>query len=100
MRRFITLATGMLTVLCWVVTPGWAATQQSYSGKIMMVDPKLRIIIVKGKEGEEVFHPATNSTFMIGGEMKLLSQLRKGEEVTVTYQETDRSSAPANAGSH
>ena len=100
MRRFITLSTGILAALCWLATPGFSATEHSYSGKIIMIDSKLRVFIVKGNNGEETFRPDRYSTFTIDGEPKLFAELHKGEEVTVTYKETAKTTAVAHAGSH
>jgi len=110
MRRLTTLTAGILAVMCWLVTPGFSATgstakavariEHSYSGKIIMVDPKLRILIVKGKNGEETFHPDRYSTFTINGEPKLFADLHKGEVVTVTHKEPAKTKAVAHAGNH
>lgn len=100
MRRFIPFVAGILALTCWLATPGFSATEHSYSGKIIMTDAKLRFFIVKGKNGEETFHPDRYSTFTINGEPKLFADLHKGEEVTVTYKEPARTKAVAHAGSH
>ena len=52
----------------------------------MMVDPKLKIMVVKDKDNDEMtFHVRKQTEILIGGEPKLLGELKKGEDVTITY---------------
>ena len=64
----------------------FAFSDHTFSGKIMMVDPKLKILIVKNRNNDEMtFHVEKRTEILIGGSPKLLGELQKGEDVTVTY---------------
>jgi hypothetical protein len=73
----------LLLVMCCMTYA--SASQQTFSGRIVFIDPKERILIVQGKNEEETFHPSADSHFTIGGEPKLFAELQKGENVTITY---------------
>jgi hypothetical protein len=74
----------VLSIPLWI--PFANAADQKFSGRIVFIDPKERILIVQNKNEEETFHPSASSHFTIGGEEKLFAELQKGEEVTVTYK--------------
>ncbi|MCI0618593.1 hypothetical protein L0244_36915 [bacterium] len=52
----------------------------------MMVDPKLKIMVVKDNNNDEMtFHVRKQTEILVGGAPKLLGELHKGEDVTITY---------------
>lgn len=57
-----------------------------FEGDIVAVDSQAHVFTVKGSSGEEKFYVEPGSRLYIGGEAKMLSQLAKGEHVTVTYE--------------
>ena len=76
----------MVFVMLMYTAASFALANHTFSGKIMMVDPKLKIFIVKGTGNNEMtFHVQKATEILIGGEPRLLGELRKGEDVTVTY---------------
>ena len=61
-----------------------ASNADTFSGRIVAVDPKLQMFIVRGTHGvEEAFHPDKYSQFILDGQPVLLGQLEKGDQVTV-----------------
>lgn len=89
MKKHIFFVLGLVTLIHLVAIPILFANEQSYSGKIVALDPKLRMFIVKGEDGEKTFHPTRDSKFTIDGQTKLFGELQKGEEVTVHYNTTN-----------
>ena len=64
----------------------FALSDHTFSGRVMMIDPKLNLLIVKSKNNDEMtFHVKKGTEILIGGSPKLLGKLQKGEDVTVTY---------------
>ena len=66
------------------------AKDMTFEGKIESVDNTGHSFVVRndgsGKVSEMRFHVGTESKVMIHGQRELLSQLEKGEHVTVTYE--------------
>jgi hypothetical protein len=85
MKRSMVLGIAMVVMMLITGTTIFAAAQ-IFSGKIMMVDPKLKIFMVKASNDSEMtFHVGKGTEITIGGATRLLGQLYKGEDVTVTY---------------
>jgi hypothetical protein len=91
MKRNILILTGLLVLTLSFGVYALPANQHKYSGKIVMIDPKLDLMIVKGKEGEKAFHSDRKTMITIGGQRKLFSELQKGEQVNVTYKDVNNS---------
>jgi hypothetical protein len=86
MKRSMVLGIAMVFVMLMYGSAIFAFSDHTFSGKIMMVDPKLRILIVKNRNNDEMtFHIPKGTDITISGSEKLLSELQKGEDVTVTY---------------
>lgn len=89
MKKHIFFLLGLMTLISLFATPILFANEQTYSGKIVTIDPKLRMFIVKGEGGEKTFVASKDSSFKIDGQPKLFGELQKGEEVTVRYSITN-----------
>lgn len=86
MKRSVVLGIAMVFVMLMYGAASFALADHTFSGKIMMVDPKLKILIVKDSNNDEMtFHIRKATEITIGGSPKLLGELQKGEVVTVTY---------------
>jgi hypothetical protein len=86
MKRSVTLSFAMVVVMLMYGATIFALSENTFSGQIMMVDPKLNIMVVKDNNNDEMtFHVRKHTEILIGGEPKLLGELQKGENVTITY---------------
>jgi D-lyxose ketol-isomerase len=86
MKRSITLSVAMVVVMLMYGATIFALSEHTFSGKIMMVDPKLKIMVVKDNNNEEMtFHVRKQTEILVGGAPKLFGELRKGEDITITY---------------
>lgn len=101
MKRSMVFGIAMVFVMLMYGITIFASTSQTFSGKIMMVDPKLKILIVKDRNNDEMtFHIRKATEITIGGSPKLLGELQKGEDVTVTYAMSGQSPVAKNAKVH
>ncbi|HSE39975.1 MAG TPA: hypothetical protein VLH08_04355 [Acidobacteriota bacterium] len=91
MKRNILLIAGLLVLTFSVGAHAFPAAHYKYSGKIVMIDPKQELFIVKGREGEKAFHANQKTEITINGERKLFGELQKGEDVNVTYTSVNHS---------
>lgn len=86
MKRSMVFGIAMVFVMLMYGTAIFALAEHTFSGKIVMVDPRLQIFIVKGSNNNEMtFHVRKGTQILIGNEPKLLGELQKGEDVTVLY---------------
>jgi hypothetical protein len=86
MKRSMLFGIAMVFVMSMYGATIFAFAEHTFSGKIVMIDPKLKIFVVKGTDKNEMtFHVRKATEIVIGGEPKLLGELHKGEDVTVTY---------------
>jgi hypothetical protein len=86
MKRSMVLGIAMVFVMLMYGATIFALSDHTFSGRIMMVDPKLKLIIVKNKNNDEMsFHVDKGTEILIGGSPRLLGELQKGEDVTITY---------------
>jgi hypothetical protein len=86
MRSSMVLGIAMVFVMLMYGATTFALSDHTFSGKITMVDPKLKILIVKDRNNDEMsFHIRKATEITVGGSPKLLGELQKGEDVTVTY---------------
>ena len=86
MKRSVTLSAAMVVVILMYGATIFALSEHTFSGKIVMVDPKLKIMVVKDNNNDEMtFHVRNKTEILIGGEPKLFGELHKGEDVTITY---------------
>jgi len=86
MKRSLVLGIAMVFVMVMYGSTIFALSDHTFSGRIVMIDPKLKLLIVKNKNNDEMsFHVEKGTEILIGGSPKLLGELQKGEDVTVTY---------------
>jgi hypothetical protein len=86
MKRSMVFGIAMVFVMLMYGAASFALADHTFSGKVMMVDPKLKILVVKNKNNDEMtFHIRKGTEITIGGSERLLGELQKGEDVTVTY---------------
>jgi hypothetical protein len=86
MKRSMVLGIAMVFVMLMYGSAMFAFSDHTFSGRIVMVDPKLKILVVKNHNNDEVtFHIRKGTEITVGGSEKLLGELQKGEDVTVTY---------------
>jgi hypothetical protein len=86
MKRSMVFGIAMVFVMLIYGATIFALADHTFSGRIVMVDPKLKLIIVKSKNNDEMsFHVEKGTEILIGGSPKLLGELEKGEDVTITY---------------
>lgn len=91
------MKTTLFILICVVAALHFAVTGVAaaenvpiFSGRIVALDPKLHVFIVRGAHGvEEAFHPDKYSQFILDGQPVLLGQLQKGDHITVRVR-TDR----------
>jgi len=63
-------------------------TEKSYSGVIASVDPKEKVMTVKGLMFSKAFNVADNCAIAAGGKQEAtLNELRPGQKVNVTYKD-------------
>jgi D-lyxose ketol-isomerase len=86
MKRSMVFGVAMVFVMSMYGATIFALSEHTFSGKIMMVDPKLKIMVVKDNNNDEMtFHVRKQTEILVSGEPKLFGELRKGEDVTITY---------------
>ncbi len=86
MKRSMVFGVAMVFVMFMYAATIFALSEHTFSGKIMMVDPKLKIMVVKDNKNDEMtFRVQKQTEILIAGEPKLLGELHKGEDVTITY---------------
>jgi hypothetical protein len=86
MKRSMVFGIAMVFLMMMYGATIFALADHTFSGRIVMVDPKLKLIIVKNKNNDEMsFHVDKGTEIVIGGSPKLLGELQKGEDVTVAY---------------
>jgi hypothetical protein len=101
MKRSMVFGIAMVFVMLMYGATSFASANQTFSGKIMMIDPKLNILIVKDRNNDEMtFHIRKATEITIGGSPKLLGELEKGEDVTVTYSMSGQLPVARNAKVH
>ena len=101
MKRSMVFGIAMVFVMLMYGATSFASASQTFSGKIVMVDPKLKMLIVKDRNNDEMtFHIRKGTEISIGGSPKLLGELEKGEDVTVTYGMSGQLPIAKNAKVH
>lgn len=86
MKRSLVFGIAVVFVMLMYGATIFALSDHTFSGRIVMVDPKLKLLIVKNKNNDEMsFRVEKGTEILIGGSPKLLGELQKGEDVTVTY---------------
>jgi hypothetical protein len=64
-------------------TNAFSANEETYSGRIVAINPRLDYFILKGPQGDRTFHAASGSMYTIDDQPVVLGELIKGDQVTV-----------------
>jgi hypothetical protein len=86
MRRLSAIFTA-IAIVASLSLAGFAA-EKTFSGEITDISVTAQIFKVRSSEGTvKEFHAEPSSQFLINGDVKLFSELRKGDHVSITYDE-------------